>query len=79
MAQEKSYHGANGNLHHSTYVADYYPKTKKTPAMVRFGEIIEGRYYFQPDKYSTHMEIAVSGKHDARALVDAHHATPWNF
>ena len=61
------------------YTADYYPGGRGTHATVRLAEIIDGRYYFQPEKYTSHKEIEVSGKREARAVAAAHKATPWNF
>ena len=69
---------SNGWRSHA-YTADYYPGDRVTHATVRLAEIIDGRYYFQPEKYTSHKEIEVSGKREARAVAAAHKATPWNF
>ena len=79
MASTETNYHSSAPIHSYAYTADYYPGGRDTHATVRLAEIIDGRYYFQPEKYTSHKEIEVSGKREARAIAAANNATPWNF
>jgi len=54
------------------FIADFYPKTKARPAQVDIHQVTGGR------RVATRV-FDVANKADARALADAHGASPNNF
>lgn len=56
----------------TTYLADFYPKTKVRPAQLDIHTVVGGRRV-------AHRVYDVANKADARALADAHGAVHNNF